>query len=49
MERELVYVNDAGNAIIRVDNTTTLSDGPGVINRDSVSVDLSRADMPNLF
>ncbi|TFK24715.1 glycoside hydrolase family 16 protein [Coprinopsis marcescibilis] len=34
--RELVYVNDAGNAIIKVDNTTTLSDGPGVINRDSV-------------
>lgn len=33
---QLTYVNSAGNAIIRVDNTTTILPAP-VVNRNSVS------------
>jgi len=36
----LTFVDGAGHAIVKVDNTTTLSPGP-LVNRDSVSI-LSR-------
>jgi hypothetical protein len=36
----LTFVNGAGHAIVKVDNTTTLLPGP-LVNRDSVSI-LSR-------
>lgn len=35
--KRLAYVNDAGHAIIKVDNTTTLARDAEVVNRDSVS------------
>ncbi|KAJ2931045.1 hypothetical protein H1R20_g6053, partial [Candolleomyces eurysporus] len=34
--KRLTYVNDAGNAIIQVDNTTTLVRNADVVNRDSI-------------
>ena len=40
--KRLTYVNDAGNAIVKVDNTTTLVRNADVVNRDSVRV-------PNAF
>ncbi|RXW23623.1 hypothetical protein EST38_g2236 [Candolleomyces aberdarensis] len=34
--KRLTYVNDAGNAIVQVDNTTTLVRNADVVNRDSI-------------
>lgn len=40
MSKRLAYVNEAGNAIVKVDNTTTLEPPVAgeVVNRDSVRV-----------